>query len=103
MLGAKGIERRMIARPAGRREMRATSQTFAATGSPQVRTDDGTVVAEAVASRTINRSASLRPSTLQTLFAHGAAHEGCLDQIFTENRVDSFKRARFGEHFHQLR
>lgn len=39
----------MIARPAGRREMRATSQAFAATGSPQVRPDDGAVVAEAVA------------------------------------------------------
>lgn len=48
VLGAKGIQRRMIACPTCRREMRTTSQALAATGSPQVRPDDGAVVAEAV-------------------------------------------------------
>lgn len=34
VLGAEGIQCRVIARPASRREMRAASQAFTATGSP---------------------------------------------------------------------
>lgn len=103
MLSAEGIQCRVIARPAGRREMRAASQAFTTAGGPQIGSGGGAIVTETVTSGTVHRSSSLRPSTLQALLAHGTAAERRLDSIFTEYRVDPLERARFGEHLHQLR
>lgn len=103
VLGAEGIQRRVIACPASRREMRAASQAFTATGGPQVGSGGGAIVTETVPSRTVNRSSSLRPSALQALLAHGTARERRLDSVLAKYRVDPLERARFGEHLHQFR
>lgn len=103
VLGAKGIQGRMITCPASCCEMRTASQAFTTTGSPQAGSSGGAIVTETVPSRTVHRSSSLRPSTLQALFAHRTAAERCLDSILTKYRVDPLERARFGEHLHQFR
>lgn len=47
-----------------------------------------TILVRGFTSRAVHRSSSLRPSTLQALFAHGTACERRLDGIFTKYRID---------------
>lgn len=94
MLRAKRVESGMIARSASGREMRAASETLAATGGPQVRSRCGTIVTVAITFGTVDGSSSFRPSTLETLFALRARRRGLFDRIFTEQRVDLKEKDR---------